>query len=157
MSFSLSSIDFSLDRERRYLAEVNQGLIEYPKVKTSSTSDIAMTHMKKAKTCITSPHAASTVGSQSAKVKVKMESKTPQEDDVCFFRLATVSGYRAVTKDGSIRDLRCTQPLCPRPHVALDSLTREAAYTACQKIPSGFLRSGLSSHIKTLPDSVFRK
>ena len=157
MSFSLSSIDFSFDRERRYLAEVNQGLIEYPKVKTSSTSDIAITHMKKAKTCITSPHAASTVGSQSAKVKVKMESKTPQEDDVCFFHLATVSGYRAVTKDGSIRDLRCTQPLCPRPHGAWDSLTRGAAYTACQNHVHDFLRSGLFSHLKTLPDSAFRK
>ena len=102
---------------------MNQGLLEYPKGKTSSTSDIAITPMKKAKTSITSPHAASTVGSQSAKVKVKMKSKTPQKDDVCFFHLATVSGYRPVTKDGSIRDLRCTQPLCPRPHVALDSLT----------------------------------
>ena len=157
MSFSLSSIDFSFDRERRYLAEVNQGLIEYPKGKSLSTSDSAITPMKKAKTSTTSLHVASTVGSQSANVKVKMEPKSLQKDDVCFFHLATISGYRAVTKDGSIRDLRCTQPLCPRPHVALDSLTREAAYTACQKFSSGFLRSGLSSHLKTLPDSVFRK
>ena len=30
-SFSLSYIDFSFDRERRYLAEVDQGLLKYPK------------------------------------------------------------------------------------------------------------------------------
>ena len=88
--------------------------------------------MKKSKTSIASPHAASTIGSQSAKVKLKVKSKSSEKDDVCIFHLATVSGCRAVTKDGSIRDLRCTQQLCPRQHVALDSLTKEAACKACQ-------------------------
>ena len=88
---------------------------------------------------------------------MKVESQIPQKDDVFFFNLAMISEYRALSKDGSSQDLWCTQQLCPRLHVALDTLTREAAYTACQKISSGFLRSGLSGHIKTLFDSIFCK
>ena len=148
MSISLSRIIFSFDRERRYNSEVNQGILAYPKCKTAPAGDIAPEKVKKIKV----------EGQKSvATVKPSIAKKDVKDDEICFFHLATVTGYKSIANDGSLRNLSCTKQNCPRSHRQLQVITRESANLSCNSFSNQSLKTGLLSHIKSLSDSLFQK